>query len=234
MGNLFLLFAIVSRPATKKLLNFFKEEGISCQLATVGRGTATSDVLDYFGLESSEKIIIMCVVSAETWKKTKAGLRSRMNIEYPGTGIAFIVPLSSVGGGRTLAFLTDGQNFELKEESSLKDTKYELLVVIASQGYSEMVMDAAHQAGAGGGTVIHAKGTGLERAEQFLGVSIASEKEMLFVVCKAENKNAIMQSIMANAGLNTKARCVVFSLPVTDTAGMRLSEALEEDKRKEE
>ena len=30
-------------------------------------------------------------------------------------------------------------------------------------------MDAARKEGAGGGTVIHAKGTGLERAEKFLG-----------------------------------------------------------------
>ena len=52
----------------------------------------------------------------------------------------------------------------------MKDTRYELLVVIANQGYSELVMDAARKAGAGGGTVIHAKGTGLELAEQFLGV----------------------------------------------------------------
>ena len=50
----------------------------------------------------------------------------------------------------------------------MKETKYELLVVIANQGYSNMIMDAAKRAGAGGGTVIHARGTGMERAESFL------------------------------------------------------------------
>ena len=40
--------------------------------------------------------------------------------------------------------------------------------------------------GAGGGTVIHAKGTGLEKAERFLGVSIADEKEMIFIVCQKQ------------------------------------------------
>ena len=33
-----------------------------------------------------------------------------------------------------------------------------------------------------------------------------------------------MRSIMENAGLESKARSVVFSLPVTDTAGLRLQE----------
>ena len=106
----------------------------------------------------------------------------------------------------------------------MKDTKYELIIVIANQGHSEMVMDAARSQGAGGGTVIHAKGTGLEKAEKFLGVSIADEKEMIFIVAKSEMKNAIMRSIMDNAGLGSKAKSVVFSLPVTDTAGLRLQE----------
>lgn len=106
----------------------------------------------------------------------------------------------------------------------MKDTKYELIVVIANHGHSEEVMDAARDKGAGGGTVIHAKGTGLERAEKFLGVSIADEKEMIFIVARTEDKNRIMKSIMENAGLNSKARSVVFSMPVTDTAGLRLQE----------
>ena len=106
----------------------------------------------------------------------------------------------------------------------MKNTKYELIVVIANHGYSEEVMEAARAQGAGGGTVIHAKGTGLEKAEKFLGVSIADEKEMIFIVAKTEMKNAIMRSIMENAGLESRARSVVFSLPVTDTAGLRLQD----------
>lgn len=230
MNTLYLMFTIISRPDTKRLLGFYKEEGLERQFVTVGRGTAASEMLDYFGLEASEKTVIMSVVSDSVWKKVRAGLRSRMQIEVPGTGIAFIVPLSSIGGGRTFGFLTAGQDFTAEEESSLKDTRYELLVVIANQGYSELVMDAARKAGAGGGTVIHAKGTGLERAEQFLGVSIASEKEMLFIVVKTELKNDVMRSVMKNAGLESKAKSILFSLPVTDTAGLRLSEALEEEK----
>ena len=68
------------------------------------------------------------------------------------------------------------------------------------------------------------RGQGLKRAEKFLGVSIADEKEMIFIVAKTEMKNAIMRSIMENAGLESRARSVVFSLPVTDTAGLRLQD----------
>ena len=47
---------------------------------------------------------------------------------------------------------------------------------------------------------------------------------MIFIVAKSEMKNSIMRSIMEKAGLESKAKSVVFSLPVTDTAGLRLQE----------
>ena len=72
--------------------------------------------------------------------------------------------------------------------------------------------------------MIHAKGTGMEQAEKFMGVSLAAEKEMIFIVAKKEQKNQIMQAIMEKAGLDSKAKSIVFSLPVTDTAGLRLIE----------
>lgn len=222
MSELFMMVSILDRHKAKKFLNFYQESGIQVNLNTVARGTATSEVLDYFGLESIEKILISSFVTREVWKNVRKGLQEKMNIDIPGTGIAFIIPLSSVGGKRQLQFLTQNQNFVKGEETTLKDTKYELLIVITNQGYTNTVMNAARRENAGGGTVIHAKGTGMEGAEHFLGVSLASEKEMILIVVKREDKNRIMQAIMTEAGMNSKAKSIVFSLPVTSTAGMRL------------
>ena len=224
MSELFMMVSILDRHKAKKFLNFYQESGIKVNLNTVARGTATSEVLDYFGLESIEKILITSIVTRSVWKNIKKGLQEKMNIDIPGTGIAFIIPLSSIGGKRQLQFLTQNQDFLKGEESTLKDTKYELLIAITNQGYTELVMNAARNQKAGGGTVIHAKGTGMEGAEKFLGVSLASEKEMVFIVVRREYKNQIMQAIMEEAGMNSKAKSIVFSLPVTSTAGMRLSE----------
>ena len=129
-----------------------------------------------------------------------------------------------MGGKRALQFLTEHQTFTRMEESTLKDTRYELLLVIANQGYTGSIMDAARAEGAGGGTVLHAKGTGMEGAARFLGVDLVNEKEMVFIVARSSEKNKIMKAIMA--GADPKAGAIVFSLPVTDTAGLRL---LDED-----
>ena len=181
-------------------------------------------MLDYLGLEDEEKGVFFSLVTDVVWQKLQKGLQKELQIDIPGTGIAFTVPLSSIGGKRTLAFFLDGQEFEKEEETVLKDTKYELLVAIANQGSIDNVMDAARSANAGGGTVIHAKGTGMEKAEKFLGVSLAEEKEIILIVAKTSQKNEIMKAIMEQAGLESKEKAIVFSLPVTSTVGVRMPE----------
>ena len=224
MSKVYMMVTITNRSIGSRMLSFYKENELAVNLNMLGAGTANSDVLDYFGLEATEKAVMFAVVTREMWRKLKRGLQKKMNIDVPGTGIAFIIPFSSIGGKKALQFFTDRQNFEKEEESILTETEYELIIVILNQGYSNLVMDAAREKGAGGGTVIHAKGTGMEKAEQFLGVSIAAEKEMIFIVTKSKGKNDIMKAIMEKAGMDSKAKSIVFSLPVTSTAGLRLQE----------
>ena len=224
MSELYAMISIVNRRQAKRFQELYDEVGASLGLTALGRGTAASDILDYFGLAAAEKAMLGHIVTMDTWKAVKSSLQKKLYIDVPGTGVAFIVPLSSIGGKKQLQFLLNGQAFEKGEEQTLKDTKYELLVVIANQGYTEQIMDAARAVGAGGGTVIHAKGTGMEHAEQVLGFSLASEKEIVLIVVPHAKKNDIMRAVMDQAGLTSKAKAIAFSLPVTSTAGMRLTE----------
>lgn len=228
MSELFAMISIVNRRQAKRFQDVYAAAGASLGMVTLGRGTAVSDVLDYFGLAATEKAILCHMVTQETWRAAKSQLQKKLHIDVPGTGIAFIVPVSSVGGKKQLQFLLNEQSFEKGEEQTLKDTRYELLVVIANQGYTEQIMDAARAVGAGGGTVLHAKGTGMEHAEQFLGFSLASEKETVLIVVPTAKKNDIMKAVMEQAGLTTDAKAIAFSLPVTSVAGMRLMEEEQE------
>ena len=228
MSELYMMVTITDRNLTKKFTNFYKDNGVDISTVTVGKGTAASEILDYFGLEGSEKCIFFHVVTGEKWKELKIGLQRKIKLDLPGMGIAFTIPLSSIGGKKALNYLTSGQDYVKGEESTLKDTKYELLVTISNQGYTELIMDAARKVHAAGGTVIHAKGTGTHLAQKFMGVTLVPEKEMIFIVVRKDQKNDIMRAIMDEAGTGTKAGAIVFSLPVTDTAGMRLMEEIEE------
>lgn len=203
-----------------KFLEAFDKNNLPIGFVSLGYGTAKDDILDMLGLVRSEKAVGMTVVTGAGWEEAKWYLRKKMYIDVPDTGISFIIPMSSIGGKRELAFLTAGQNYRKGEESVMKDTTMELLVVVSNQGHNDLVMDAARGAGAYGGTVIHARGTGMNQAELFFGVSLASEKDLTFIVTKKNQRNAIMSAIMKEAGMDTPAQSIVFSLPVTDAVGL--------------
>ena len=224
MSNVFYLLTVAERSRLPDFMQIFRETGVEVCFVTLGHGTMDTASLRYPPLSSAEKAVCMSFVTEASWRTIKHELETKVKIDIPGVGMALIIPASSVGGKRELAFLLSGQKFTRGEESVLKNTDRELIIAICDQGYGETVMDAARSAGAGGGTIIHAKGTGMERAEQFLGVSLAAEKEMVLIVIKREDKNRIMRAIMDQAGTASKARSVILSLPVTSTAGLRLLE----------
>ena len=220
MSDLSLMLTIMQRERSEAFYEFYQRNGIAVQLAAFGRGTARSEVLEFLGLAGSSRTVLMSFVTSSTWEKLQHGLWMEMGIGAPGNGVAVLCPISGVGGRNVVSFLTQNQELAANEESSLKDTKQELIIAVTNLGYSEMVMQAAREAGAQGGTIIHAKGTGMQQAEKFLGISLAAEKELLLIVTKTENRNQLMQAVMERAGLRTKAGSVLFSLPVTDSAGL--------------
>lgn len=65
------------------------------------------------------------------------------------------VPVSSIGGTSVKEYLTQNQE---GEEPMEREIAHELILVIANQGHTDQVMEAARGAGATGGTTIHARG----------------------------------------------------------------------------
>lgn len=224
MGSLNLMTTIVDRKDLNRYMELYQDNDLHVAFLSLGYGTVSNEIMDYLGLESKQKAVAFSVIEEKSWLTVKKQLEKKLKIDAPGGGIAFTIPLSSIGGTKSLQFLLETQDYQKEEETTLKNTDHHLIIVITEPGYTNMVMDAARSAGAYGGTIIHAKGTGMELAEKFMGVSLASEKELVLIVTKTELKNPIMQSIMKEAGLQTKAKSIAFSLPVTDTAGLRLVE----------
>lgn len=217
--ELYYVITIIDRAKAAAMLEIHEELSLSMVLTNLGKGTASSEFLADYGLETTEKAIISTVANAEATKKLIKNAKRKMFIDIPGVGIMMAIPMKSVGGGKTLEYLTDGQSIEGGRPNM--EFEHELIVVILNEGYSDMVMDAARSAGAAGGTVLHAKGTGKKKTEKFFGVSLAEEKDMIYIVSSAEKKSDIMRSINQNAGTSTSAGAICFSLPVSEVAGLR-------------
>ena len=215
MGGAVLMITITDRSRCGEFAAWYQEQGIPLVLTALGSGTATTEILDCLGLEATEKAVLFCVAPHSPQLVRRA--EKALWLDVPGRGILMTVPVSSIGGAAARDYLLQQE----VEKSMEKEITHELLVVITNQGHTDMVMDAARAAGATGGTAVHAKGTGTELAKKFFGVSIAAEKELIFILTLEETRVPIMKAIMAQAGMQTEAQSLVFSLPVSDIAGLR-------------
>lgn len=210
------VFSIVNPGMSRQMNDICEKLELPLRIELIGRGTATKNMLDLLGLSAREYHIIMTVADRESTAALIDEARRQLYIDAPGHGIIAATPIKSVGGGKTLSHLNGGKPAEGAPEINYN---YEIILAIANEGYTDAVMDAAREAGARGGTVLHGKGTGSTDAAKFFGVSIASEKEVIMIVAKSSEKAAIMKSIINKAGIQTDAGAVVMSLPVTAVAG---------------
>ncbi len=217
--ELYYVMSVVDRSKAPTMHKIHEELHFSLVMENWGVGTATSEHLLLYDLQQTEKAVFTTVATRESAQQLFRFAEEKLYIDIPGNGVMLSVPLKSVGGGRSLTALTEGQ--EVRGGKPSMEFKHELIIVILAEGQSDAVMEVAREAGAGGGTVIHAKGTGTEKVQKFMGVSLAQEKDMIYILASAEAKGGIMQAISEKCGRGTPADAICFSLPVSAVAGLR-------------
>ncbi len=217
--NVVVLVTIAEKIKSEKYIEYFAENDINFTLGRYGKGTASKEMLDYLGIGEREKCVMFSFTTMEKSKTLLKDMEKRMQLKKIGEGLAFTIPISAVSSKKSLNLLF-GQISEKEGEGYDVNTENEVIVVIANRGYVDKVMEVARSVGANGGTVVHARGTGVEQAEKFFGATIGAEKEMIFIVTKTAKRNEIMKAIKEQAGVNSEAQSILFSLPVTDIAGI--------------
>ena len=95
-----------------------------------------------------------------------------------------------------------------------------MVICIVNTGFSPIVMEAAKEAGARGGTIIHGRGTANREAEKLFQIVVQPDKEIVMIIVKSEIKDQVLKSINAKAGLETEGQGIAFSLPVDRAVGI--------------
>ena len=216
-----IVLSIIYPAGLKILTDIHQNLRLPFTMVLHGRGTATDRMLDLLGIESRENRIVLTVADPQKTRELIEEQRRVLYLGMPGNGLVIALPIKSIGGGKTLAYLSGDASPKYTPEATYD---HELILAIANEGCTDMVMDAARAAGATGGTVIHGKGVGQDNAKKFFNVSIAQEKEVVMIVAYRPQKAAIMQSILKLAGPDSKAGAIVLSLPVSEIAGLRKQE----------
>ena len=82
-------------------------------------------------------------------------------------------------------------------------------------------MNSAREAGARGGTIAHARGTGTKEIEKKYGIVVTPQKEMIYILVNVKIRDEVLSAINKAAGIDTKGQGIVFSLPVSNVSGLK-------------
>ena len=96
------------------------------------------------------------------------------------------------------------------------------LYVIVNAGYASEIVDIAREAGAGGATILNARGSAAQ-PQTILGITIDTEKEIVLSVVEKEVARRIMAAVKERAGVGTAAHGLCFYMPV-ESSTLRSSE----------
>ncbi len=184
-----LLISIVPHDSGELITNAAKSEGAGGGTIIMGRGTASNGVLQLLGLGDTSKDIAYIIIEDEKYKAVRTAIISAAESKKH-FGVLFALEVGS--------FAKAGNNSEISESKggkTMATSTYQMINVIVNKGYAEDAMDAARKAGAGGGTIIGARGTAKEGDAAFFGMKIVPEKDMLMILVPSDKKDAIVQAI---------------------------------------
>jgi nitrogen regulatory protein P-II 1 len=97
---------------------------------------------------------------------------------------------------------------------------YNAIFVVLPRGTAEHVMNVAKEAGAQGGTILFARGTGTYEAKTFLGLTIDIAKEVLFVLIEEKDTERILQAMVEAGHLEKPGTGIAFVISVDKTVGL--------------
>ncbi len=230
-----LLISIVNRKDELKLKEVMDDCSVALSYTFDGMGTARSQLLDYLGIGETEKTVVMSIIPETDEEQIMRKIRREMLLYLAGRGISFTIPLTGisqiVANGITGAAANKTTDWSIIMKSS--DRKFDLIVVAVAANFVDAAMDAARAAGAAGGTIIRAQSMKNDKAQQFIGITLVQEQEILLILTKKENTVPIMEALSDSVGAKTPAGGVIFSVPVDRTAGISVNDEEADEKKGE-
>lgn len=225
-----LMMTIVDRGKGEEAASLFRKFGVTFTMIAPSRGAAGSDIVDFLGLSSVDRDIVLSVARSESIPTIFEAVQNRFHFDRPGTGLIATLSIAGVSGPKVLGYIsgtkleqTPAQTFDqtIEEEPLMPNSReYDLIVTVVNRGFADQVIDAAKEGGAGGGTIFYARGSGIHEVEKFFSVSIQPEREVILSLVRHAQTQQVMHAIIAAAGLMTEGKGLAFSLPVDEVMGV--------------
>lgn len=173
----------------------------------MARGFSRNTLLQLFSLGDKWLDVVCVLVPNEMKKRICEAIVFAARKTHRKFGSMFTVE------GVDTVFKAGNNVSEVEEDMA---TDHKLIIVIANKGYADDIMAAAREAGAGGGTVMNARGTAKAGDAKFFGLEIVPEKDMLATLVPTGKETAILNAIKSLPCLAKPGSGIVFSMSASN------------------
>lgn len=101
-----LLIAIIDRGKGDQVVEILRERGVTYNLVSPAYCAAGSDLFDFLGFGNQERDLVFSVVAEDKIDVVLQKLLYKLDLDIPGNGIAFTIPITGVSGPLALRYIS--------------------------------------------------------------------------------------------------------------------------------
>lgn len=98
--------------------------------------------------------------------------------------------------------------------------RFSTVISIVPEELEEKAIDIAKKAGAGGATILGAKGIGLEQEKTFLNLSYERSDSVLLFILERKTALKVIKALSVELDMEGSSNGIVFSMPIEHLAGV--------------
>lgn len=200
-----LLVCVVRRGRGDDVAAITRSAGATGGTILYGKGTAQNRILEVLCLADVEKELVFTIAPQTVMGNIITALRQTPNLCKKVPGVGFTVDVGY--------FWRPGDEEKPPREETQMNCSRQLICVIANAGFAYDIMGAARKAGARGGTLVKARGTGSEKDSSFFGITIVPEKDFILILSATEETPKIMAAIRQCPCMKEPGFGIIFCLP---------------------
>jgi nitrogen regulatory protein PII len=209
-----MIYVIVNSGMGSRILHKAKKFGIKGGTVLLGYGTVNSALLNFLSLYDERKEVILLGATSEIANRVAVDLDKEFKFRKPNHGIAFTIGACGIIGTRNYACET------INRGRGATKPMYQLITTIVNLGRAEEVVEAATEGGAKGGTIIHARGSGVNETTRLFHMDIEPEKEVVLIISKVSETDAIVTSIREKLEIDKPGNGIIFVQDVNEAYGI--------------
>jgi nitrogen regulatory protein PII len=98
---------------------------------------------------------------------------------------------------------------------------YKVIIATLKPSVTDRVVDAAKDCGISGATIVPGRGTGMQEAKTFLGLTLETRTDVVLFLAEEELVEPVMAAIQQAGRMDEHGTGIAFVLPAEQVAGIK-------------